>query len=238
MRLHELRKRPEVNRKLTTVEKLAEYAADPSLNASFSPLMKIGIYPISDWDTPNGVYAYQLNQYKSMLDADQQVDKIFPFGYERPYIFVLKNIAKNPLNFDKELPDDVFRKSLDILYETLDTPAEQRTYGIPGASRYRYHNNSQVLYAIMRRNVLEGNMRTNTFNAILRKCGFDAVIDNGHGVLHSGLEPIQIVFLTPTAYKMVDLVYNDSIHREDRHHVYGTAGKGRRSKRPDKGAEI
>ena len=233
MRLFELRREPNINVKATTIEQMRKYSGNNNITVSFSPIQKIGIYPMSDWDTPNGVYAYQLNQYKSMLDARDSIDGIFPFGSERPYIFVLETTASNPLNFDKNISDADFNKYIHFIMQQFNVPQEEIDVILSDRQKRRLPTNSQQLYYMMRKvlfdrrtmNMLSHNSSTNTFNKLLRIFGFDAVIDNGHGVLHSGVEPIQVVYLTPSAYKIKDTIRNDLLHREDRHHVYGRGNK-------------
>lgn len=234
MRLWELRREPHKNVKEGTIKKLLPYASDRSMCVSFSPLRKIGVNPQSDWDTPNGVYAYQLQQYKASLESNADVSKVFPYGTERPYLFVLKITASNALDFDKQLSDSEFEKCKAVFNTIVDTNGKVlgsysdfdnmiETLNV----KRRYPSNSQQVYYAFRKAVLTHHINTNDFNKYLRECGFDCVIDNGHGVLHSGLEPIQVCFLVPSSYEIIDLVHNDSLHREDRHMAYGRHGKRR-----------
>lgn len=232
MRLYELRREPDINKKFSTVDSLLKYSSDPKTAVSFSPMMKIGINPQSDWDTPNGVYAYQLSQYKSALSNKDSVEGVFPFGSERPYIFVLDSTASNPLNFDKNMPDSDFTKYIHFMMKRFDLTQDDVDAILTPRLKTRLPTNTQQLYHFIRKTLLNkmgGSAAslgmTNIFNKILRSFGFDAVIDNGHGVLHSGMEPIQVVYLTPSAYKIKDTILNDALHREDRHHVYGRDNK-------------
>jgi hypothetical protein len=246
MRLWELRKEPTKNVKKSTADSLLQYANDAQYYVSFSPIKKIGIYPQSDWDTPNGVYAYPIRQYKTKLQyVEHKVDKVFPYGAERPYVFIIKNTASNPLNFDKELPPDVFERCVEIVesikdpdgmmlgaYENYEDMAKQRKFAT------RYPINSQQIYYVLRQATLLGFIKTNQFNRYLRLCGFDAVIDNGHGVLHSGLEPIQACFLTPSSYDIVDLLYNDTMAQADKHFYYGAGERTRKPETVNVGSEV
>lgn len=238
MKICELRREPEKNTKSATINQLLTYADDPNMTVSFSPIRKIGINPQSDWDTPNGVYAYQLNQYKSSLQKTQgagTVEHIFPFGTERAYVFIIENKASNPLDFDKNIPEADFEKFTQFIIKHFNVNQDVIDTFLTPRMKTRFPVNSQLLYSMIRRLLLrEGGGHvsqgmTNKFNKILRAFGYDAVIDNGHGVLHSGMEPIQIVYLTPSAYTIKDLIQNDSIHRDDRHHEYGRGGKHTKS---------
>jgi hypothetical protein len=227
MRLYELRREPSINTKQSTVDSLLKYANNPKTAVSFSPIQKIGINPQSDWDTPNGVYAYQINQYKSALQGKDNIEGVFPFGSERPYVFVLDSRASNPLDFDKNIPDADFDKYIQFIKNHFKVDDEAIGTFLTPRMKSRFPTNSQQLYYIVRRLLLnEGGGTvttgmTNKFNKILRTFGFDAVVDNGHGVLHSGMEPIQVVYLTPSAYAIKDVFQNDAMHREDRKHAYG-----------------
>lgn len=231
MRIDELRREPTINARQSTASQLSKYANDPKMAVSFSPIKKIGINPQSDWDTPNGVYAYQLNQYKSALEGKDSIEGVFPFGSERPYVFILESRASNPLDFDKNIPDSDFEKFTHFVMRHFDVDQAAIDTFLTPKMKSRFPTNSQRLYYMIRRLLLnEGGGTvtpgmTNKFNKILRSFGYDAVVDNGHGVLHSGMEPIQVVFLTPSAYTQKDLLSNDTLHRDDRHHAYGRGGK-------------
>ena len=58
--LFEARKFPTLNPKLSAYDQLKQYKDDPSIYISFTEINKIGINPVSKWDTPLGIYCYPL----------------------------------------------------------------------------------------------------------------------------------------------------------------------------------
>ena len=239
MRLHELlealnkknlseyRRNPELNRKVSTADQLLGYADDPTITISFSTLKKVGIYPHSGWHTPNAVYTYPLAPYKIQLQYTGEVNKIFPFASDRPYIFVIKNKAQTPLNFDHDVTPQQLKRSKELIKAIADMSKDK----LDVASMRSLHieesphktTSMQIYYAFMTFSVL-GIITTNQFNKFLRMCGFDAIIDNDLGIIHIN-EPRQVCFLTPTAYEVVDVIHNDTMVKPHKHHYYGTGAR-------------
>lgn len=97
--LEEARKNPDKNRKISAYEALKKYKDDPNIYISFTELKKIGIKPITEYNTPNGIYTYPLKEIWDDIEDEMGTKFSIPFAGDRPYIFVLKyNGAKKFVN--------------------------------------------------------------------------------------------------------------------------------------------
>lgn len=227
MRLYELRKAPEKNEKTKIIQELLKYSNDESMCVTFSTISKVGIHPKSEWATPNGVYAYPLSTYKDMLEQslNSKTTAIFPYAADRVYVFVLKNIAKNPLNFNNTpLSDQDYEKHSLYAIQQVSKMENSDSEIINWYKQYmndiaqKYDNKSIALYKFLRE--LTGSFprqkQTNLLNKLYRTLGYDAIVDEGNGVIFTKEEPTQIVFLQPSAYKIQEMFYNDTAERERR----------------------
>jgi hypothetical protein len=238
MRLFELRKEHEKNTKTPTMDKLREYSNTNGLSVNFSTIKKVGVHPLSTWNTPNGVYAFQLDGFKDDLYDMDSIDDVFPYGTDRPYIFILETTAKSPLNFDENIPSSEFDRYVQMVVQQ---------YGVSKGTMEFYLNarslktNTQLLYYFTRQVIIDDKAKyrkktyksTNEFNKILRTFGFDAVIDNGHGVMFGSIEPTQMVYLTPSAYNVKDVLHNDALDRFYRQRHYGRGDKPEKTPPPN-----
>lgn len=227
MRLYELRKAPEKNEKTKIIQELLKYSGDQSMCVTFSTISKVGIHPKSEWATPNGVYAYPLYTYKDMLEQslNSKTTAIFPYAADRVYVFVLKNTAKNPLNFnDNAITQKDYEKHSLYAIQQISKMEDSDTETVNWYKQYmgdisrKYDNKSVALYVFLRE--LTGSFprqkQTNLLNKLYRTFGYDAIVDEGNGIIFSKDEPTQIVFLQPSAYKIQEMFYNDTAERERR----------------------
>ncbi|MDX9695048.1 MAG: hypothetical protein RBT49_04585 [Bacteroidales bacterium] len=80
--LHEKRKNPELNPKVSTLAKIKQYVNRDDVYVSFRDIEKLGINPKSTYSTPNGIYCYWLKSYKNdIVDAKDSdtPNVIFPY---------------------------------------------------------------------------------------------------------------------------------------------------------------
>jgi hypothetical protein len=232
MRLFELRREPHKNVRQSTRDLLLKYADVEGTTVSFSPINKIGVHPKSNWDTPNGVYAYQIDEFKSAIERAKPhlVTSVFPFGETRPYIFILQSTYNNPLVLSNEINASLFNEQLKQVLKMTNLRESVVNLIVTNAGE-NSGTNSQELYTIVRQLCSREYGRTsatNIMNKMLRRLGYDAVIDNGSGVLYDSSEPIQIVYLTPKAYKILKSFHNDTLERWERHEYFGRDGRAQK----------
>jgi hypothetical protein len=135
--LHEARRNPDQNPRIGPLTRLEEYKDDPNIFISFTAVDKAGLKPLSDYNTPLGIYCYPLKiswdyygvdkilksvSSRSVSLEQKIIKKAFPFATENPYIQVIR--AKKPLtNISKISQRDVDKtidQIKDILFEALN----------------------------------------------------------------------------------------------------------------------
>ena len=99
--LHEKRKNPKLNPKVSTLAKIKQYVNRDDVYVSFRDIEKLGINPKSTYSTPNGIYCYWLKSYKKDIIDTKDTDNprvVFPYK-ARPtdtshfYLFTAKENA-------------------------------------------------------------------------------------------------------------------------------------------------
>lgn len=170
---------------------------------------KVGINPKSIWDTPNGVYTYPV-----AWTLDNQI----PFrGSNKPKkIKVLKILSKKVLS--NKLSKNEYQEKIKQL---------QKEYGLSDKLVNGWSEDSKVqtyfgkLWNVTRMIAknLKNEKTSNIWSTILLHLGYDVVIDNGDGVIHTN-EKTQAVFLSPKSYKVVGEEFVDTEERFSANNKY------------------
>lgn len=89
--LLEARKNPEQNPQVSVYEHLLKYKDNPNVYISMTMIPKLGLNPLSRWNTPLGIYCYPLKE----AWVGYRIDKIkslkdLPFVADSPYVQVLE----------------------------------------------------------------------------------------------------------------------------------------------------
>lgn len=188
---------------------------------------KVGINPRSKYDTPIGVYAYPLSYLQKLIEKGEDV----PFRSMSPKkVKILKKVSDKVLS-DK-LSESDFNKCIEKLEKykidndlKLDTKFEDFIeYASFRANVQSYFgklwNITRMLSADYYRKIRDkhGNkihgpsQNIAVWSKILEYLGFDVIVDNGTGVIHSN-EPYQALFINPKSYKVIDEEFVDSESR-------------------------
>jgi hypothetical protein len=122
---YEARKNPEMNPKISAYEALKKYKDDPDIYVSFTDLNKIGIKPLSGFNTPNGIYTYPLKEIwkEYRIDQKKSVGKVVPFAGDREYIQVIR--LKNKKGFVEDMYRDYTSKDYDRDIKKLESIFEK-----------------------------------------------------------------------------------------------------------------
>ena len=137
----EARKNPSQNPKISAYEALLKYKDDPNIYISFTELPKIGIYPLSEYNTPIGIYTYPLKKIWPDIEKVKDTRKI-PYGKDRDYIFVLRSKNKKIFIEDmyKDYTDAMLKRDLvklrKIYKNSNDIDIEQIRLQMPAGSPY------------------------------------------------------------------------------------------------------
>ena len=89
--LLEARVNPKDNPKLSAYEQLKQYKNNPNIFISFTEINKLGLNPLSEYDTPLGIYCYPLQVVWNTYNVDKNKSlKELPFQSRTPYIQVFE----------------------------------------------------------------------------------------------------------------------------------------------------
>lgn len=132
--LLESRKNPEQNPKLSAYEQLLKYAHNPNVYISMTYLPKLGINPMSEYNTPIGIYCYPLKAVWDLYHFDENKSlKELPYVADARYIQVFEWNGKGKfLNVDnyneQDLNQDI--EKIKELYSTDEALSKKIDTGI------------------------------------------------------------------------------------------------------------
>ena len=220
LELFEARSNPEINQKgstghLAAREFLGKMDGDERRNygVSMTNLPKLGINPKSSYNTPLGIYYYTAQYYLDRLVNYDRLD----FQHEAPYIQIFE-IDGNILEIS-EMDHSLYNSNIDLLFKQIDklaqlagmstkevqdqtakfmlsapTEAKVDSYG----GHYWYVLWALSSYLTQGKTSKNNNISPVMWNKIFRLMGWDAVEDNGSGIIHQN-EPYQGVVVNSAA---------------------------------------
>jgi hypothetical protein len=196
----------------------------------FGSHFKIGINPQSKFDTPNGIYAYNLKNVWDYYDLNNSPMSKLPWAGKQPFIWVCVWSGKEKMvhdmdrftlrEYEEALPKlEDFWDSLKLRFsfEQIKEEAEEAAYTSKPISLF--WNLTRVIsnYVAGKRGVPEReegeeletmyNRPALLWNKLLRECGYVGFNDHGKGIIYED-EPMQAVFLEKTALTVVDVIHN------------------------------
>lgn len=211
--ISELRRNPELNPKISALDALNKYKDDPSYFITFTTIEKVGLNPRSPFSTPVGLYAYKLKDVYGELES-----KNYLFGVDRPFVNVIQLTTDRVLDLENYNNKSSDLQKLRKIYESETGKSFDdvlKEFDSNNHLLYPVDTDGKYVYGLMNfiSNGVEG--RTGPvkksmvyFNKLLRKMGYDVVIDRT-GTVHL-LQPSQAVFLVPSSYKFVEKIINKS----------------------------
>lgn len=114
----ELRKNPEQNPKLSAYDQLVPFKNDPNAYIHMTNINKLGIAPLSGFDTPLGIYAFPVkevwNEYS--FDETKSVAEL-PFGSDRRYIQVFRWNGKGKFVDVSQYSNQDFIEDVNKIYQ-------------------------------------------------------------------------------------------------------------------------
>ena len=216
--ISELRSNPELNPKISVLDALKKYKDDDSYFITFTTIEKVGLNPRSPFSTPVGLYAYKLKDVYEELES-----KNYLFGVDRPFVNVVKLTTDRVLDLEKYNNKNSDLQKLRKIYESeTDQSFDDVLKGFENDNHLLYpiDTDGKYVYGLMNfiSNRVEGKSGPVKksmvyFNKLLRKMGYDVVIDRT-GTVHL-LQPSQAVFLVPSAYKFVEKVINKTYSQNE-----------------------
>lgn len=190
---------------------LSFYKDRSDIYISFTDLPKIGINPLTEYDTPIGIYTYPLKEIWNDIHNNS-----IPFGSGRRYVHVLQSIlpvqdvasyteaqyAKDKAHLQRIFDDTVHKPTSYPNFELWEREAKPK-----GLAAAKLWNVSRNLADLIVKNSSNRHSAV-TWNGLLRALGYNAFSDKtGTGLIHPN-EPIQTVFLTLKAFQQVEMLHN------------------------------
>lgn len=214
----------------TLKEIVNKYSSYPDMYISFRVTDKIGINPNNKYDTPIGVYCYNV-----ALSSREN----FPFPYlggrkkgEPTYVYVVKpKSGAVKLDLERYAGEDYVR-DLEKLVKARYIDSSEAEYRKKFITESEELSNNDIDYSELEKalhdmaglpltkkpsgrigrllwNTVKGvSTSTTNWNTILRRLGYHYVVDSGRGIIHEN-EPQQTIFLDPVSYDVVNSTIMD-----------------------------
>lgn len=202
------------------LQKLEKWSDDPKIHISYTAINKIGINPKSKFtDTPLGIYAYPLKEIWSDIKTEGVRNVRFAANTSK-FIFVLQETGsgiKDVSSYTKSNLISDLKKIRSMVPEEVYAGAQKavdETHGSENYLPYRY-----LQYFIYRISLGRKKRTTSGYAAeiskILSQLGYNGFTDRkGTGQIHQA-EEIQSFFISPKAYKVVDVIEIKDIDIKD-----------------------
>jgi hypothetical protein len=235
--LLESRKNPEQNPKLSAYEQLLNYKDNPNVYISMTGLPKLGINPLSKYNTPLGIYCYPLQYVWDIYDIDKNKSLIkLPFVSNAKYIQVFEWNGKGKFIDVHDYTEQDLSNDMKIIFKDI-SPARYTEEILPmiGKAFSKAYSKQPASRLFSLINILSGEDEKTVsvprrklgtemdkyqeidyhqyspsgrkFGNILRKLGYAGMVDYGDGIIHSN-EPTQAFFLSMEYINHLDTILN------------------------------
>lgn len=164
----------------------------------FTDILKIGIHPSTEYNTPVGIYAFPKKIVK-IIDGVIDV----PFATHRKYVIVLEQNPAANIVYMPRYNINMWERDYEILRNM--TPDELEI----DFNEAKTCPNKYISYLWYY--TFKLSKTPQKWNALLRKLGYDGFVDiDNYGLIHEN-EPTQAVFLSNRSVKIINILDN---HRE------------------------
>lgn len=251
--INELRRNPKVNVKKSPNEILKSYwekstdrvgypVTVKDLFVTFTELDKLGINPQSKYNTPLGIYAYNISMVVRAAGDTRSMSRAVPFAGEHPYINLFKYKGEGyVLIIDKMRMDNTtiyfyeeLRKIMSPFekgemrggYMHYDDPVGQFIKEAEDEQKALVDTPGGHFWYVTWKcaDVLSQNKKIAkpvAWNWLFRKLGIDAVVDTGAGIIHQN-EPEQAVFFNTADIELIERISNKYNPISQKHRIeYG-----------------
>lgn len=225
--INELRRNPEQNVRVSGWDQFTQIydqheqqGGTDNLYISLTELEKLGINPMSEHETPNGVYSYPADYVIQMRSFEA-----LPFAGDQPWVnvFTAKPNA-NVVRVDTMTAEDLKgylarliaaypERKDEILKLAKSAPkkafADDGWDEVPNRKQLKKMPGAQLWYITFE--LCEWDM--NLWNKLFRVMGIDAAADYGTGIIHH-MEPTQTVFFNSAAISTVSRFPNSTAPTE------------------------
>ena len=230
--LLEARRNEEQNPKKSAYEQLLKYAHNPNVYISMTTVPKLGLNPLSRWDTPLGIYCYPLKAVWDIYKFDENKSLIdLPYVAKAPYIQVfewngngkfldvadyteqdLKNDIRQLRNIHEDTPDKMniaMEEARDAHKDSI--PAKfffKLCLGLAETQKGSVEKEVWDSRTSKNKKEVIFSIGGRKWNSLLRQLGYAGFSDkSGLGVIHRN-EPIQAFFLSMEYVKQLEQIEN------------------------------
>ena len=208
---------------LMSLRKYIKLYNSKKLFMQYTNLEKFGINPINKFNTPIGIYAYQVYQYeKEILN---NVYPSIPFAYDRKFVnlFTIDKNANIIRDFTQykthDLTNDVNKLIHDPIFNTINQKEKNNLLNtmILDAENNAYSNTPFGKFWNITRMLsiyLADNQNNNTakWTKLLKICGYDGFVDyHGAGIIHDK-EPKQALFINIKKLQFITRLNNEHLN--------------------------
>jgi hypothetical protein len=173
---------------------------------SFTAIEKLGINPGSEYNTPNGIYAYPLSYIIREIDSQiygeteyltgVTLESVVPFAGNKPWVNVF-TCKGNVVNLGD---DTAVSKALQLLQKIVGSEELPPTLRQSNLAQTMW--STSMLVSATDKSDPVGTANANKWNAVFRSIGVDGVVDPGKAIIHEN-EPTQAVFFSTSKLELV-----------------------------------
>lgn len=193
------------NLKIPAYDELSKYKGDDNVFIHFSDISMVSLYPDAKYRTPVGIYGYPLNTTWSYYKVDQiKSFKNYPQGHRKfIHIFRVNKLNKllNANNYTKAKED--ITKLIEI-YPSIDVRSEW------GWLSNKHYNQFQLFWEITKfiAKQLDKKNYEQKWSSVIKKLGYNGVIETKPSGLIFGNEPIQMFVFSRADIELIDFIKN------------------------------
>lgn len=184
---------------------------------------KLGINPRTTFGTPLGIYCYPIDYVIEYSEIESEDGDFYNGGLNAPFtgynawqnafVFYINDV--NPLQ--SEMSEGEYERGMRKLKEILKLSdykfdefkyfsQERAEVKTPAGFLWNATRNAAVnIYEEKPKKLVTDSEHIAVWNALLRKLGYKAAVDNGTGYIHEN-EPTQAVILDPSIIKVVSVI--------------------------------
>lgn len=199
----EARRNPHMSERIKGHEEALQFLqkyGTKNVGVSMTSLEKLGINPGSEYNTPLGIYFYPADYYVETISNGEKL----PFVSDAPYIQIFEYRGSRVWDLNDDAQSIEILNNLRSLFPNLsiDKIVEE------GSQRARVKTPSGITWYVLmqiaeRQSTETGKKQSVIWNQIIRRIGFDVVVDSdGSKIIHPS-EPTQGVVVNPTVIRVL-----------------------------------
>lgn len=213
----EARRNPEQNPRerghSAAVKYLEQFDDLSHIGVRMTSIPKLGLNPTSRYDTPFGICFYPADYYLQVKKGGAKL----PFAETAQYIQIFKWGSNRVLTIS-DLDQQEYKEILDKLASMGDASQIDQLIKQAEIGARRKSLGGLIWYVLMRLSDVDNQVSGRKWASMLRKLGYDVVIDLGEGIIHPS-EPTQSIVLNPRIVTHMNQIQSHYQSRTGRGHT-------------------